>query len=82
MTNKQLEFKNCIEKSTIAPPFYLKSMNKQTSQFILNQKVGIWDAKFFCNEAISHDDYFLSTKDLSFTQGISTMGQIISDRAF
>ena len=57
-------------------------MNKQTSNFILDQKVGIWDAKFFCNEAISHDDYFLSTKDLSFTQGISTMGQIISDRAF
>lgn len=46
-------------------------MNKQTSNSILNQKVGIWDAKFFCNEAISHDDYFLSTKDLSFTQGIS-----------
>ena len=57
-------------------------MNKQTSNFILDQKVGIWDAKFFCNEAIIHDDYFLSTKDLSFTQGISTMGKIISDRAF
>ena len=76
------DFKNGIEKSKIALPFYSKSMNKQTSKFIMNQKVGIWDAKFFCNEAISHDDYFLSTKDLSFTQGISTMSQIISDRSF
>ena len=71
-----------LKKSKIALPFHLKSMNNQTSKFILNQKVGIWDAKFFCNEAISHDDYFLSTKDLSFTQGISTMVQIISDKAF
>ena len=70
-----------LKKSKIFLPF-LKSMNKQTSNFILDQKVGIWDAKFFCNEAISHDDYFLSTKDLSFTQGISTMGQIISDEHF
>ena len=76
------DFKNGIEKSKIALLLYSKSMNKQTSKFIMNQKVGIWDAKFFCNEAISHDDYFLSTKDLSFTQGISTMSQIISDRSF
>jgi hypothetical protein len=76
------DFKNGIEKSKIALLLYSKSMNKQTSKFIINQKVGIWDAKFFCNEAISHDDYFLSTKDLSFTQGISTMSQIISDRSF
>ena len=76
------DFKNGIEKSKIALLLYSKSMNKQTLKFIMNQKVGIWDAKFFCNEAISHDDYFLSTKDLSFTQGISTMSQIISDRSF
>ena len=76
------DFKNGIQKSKLALLLYSKSMNKQTSKFIMNQKVGIWDAKFFCNEAISHDDYFLSTKDLSFTQGISTMSQIISDRSF
>ena len=76
------DFKNGIQKSKLALLLYSKSMNKQTSKFIINQKVGIWDAKFFCNEAISHDDYFLSTKDLSFTQGISTMSQIISDRSF
>ena len=75
------DFKNGIQKSKLALLLYSKSMNKQTSKFIMNQKVGIWDAKFFCNEAISHDDYFLSTKDLSFTQGISTMSQIISDRS-
>jgi hypothetical protein len=76
------DFKNGIQKSKLALLLYSKSMNKQTLKFIMNQKVGIWDAKFFCNEAISHDDYFLSTKDLSFTQGISTMSQIISDRSF
>ena len=76
------DFKNGIQKSKLALLLYSKSMNKQTSKFNLNQKGGIWDAKFFCNEAISHDSHFLSTKDLSFTQGISTMSQIISDRSF
>ena len=71
-----------LKKSKIDLPSHIKYMNNQRLKFILNQKVGIWDAKFFCNEAISHDDYFLSTKDLSFTQGISSMGQKISDRAF